>query len=79
MMSADHWSADERRQVDGLREGVFHLDHLLQRLRDAVDRPPPGDAAGHVADDVERAVTAPHARLCVPTAGARGRDPIGGA
>jgi len=76
MMSAAQWSADERQQVEGLREGVLQLDGLLRTLRDAVNRPPRGEAAGHVADDVERLVTAPRARPRVGAAGLTGRDLI---
>lgn len=64
MMDADHFSADGRHQVEGLREGVLQLNQLLQTLRNAVNGTPAPDngSARHVADDVERSVTAPRSR-----------------
>ena len=55
-------SADARYQVEGLREGVLHLNQLLQTLRTTVDHAPSADPTRHVADDVERSVTEPRPR-----------------
>jgi len=68
LMSAQRWSADERQQVAGLREGALQLTHLLQTMRYTVDSTP-DDLMRHVADDVERFVAASHPRPCVHIAG----------
>lgn len=72
LLSAEQWNEDERRQVEGLREGVLQLNHLLQTMRYAVDRTPDDDLLHHVADDVERFVTAPRPRPHVHTMGTMG-------
>jgi signal transduction histidine kinase len=65
MMRADGFTGFERRELEGLREGVLHMERLLLTLRQAVDDTPncPGDRC--VADDVERRVAAPRPRLAV--------------
>ncbi|HKO25354.1 MAG TPA: hypothetical protein VJY65_11540 [Chloroflexota bacterium] len=65
MMHADGLTGFERRELEGLREGVLHMERLLQTLRQAIDDTPtcPGDRC--VADDVERRVAAPRPRLVV--------------
>jgi signal transduction histidine kinase len=62
LMESAQRSADERYQVEGLREGVLQLNHLLQTLRSAVDNVPTDERTRHVADDVERSVTKPRSR-----------------
>jgi signal transduction histidine kinase len=79
MMRADGFSGFERRELEGLREGVLHMERLLQTLRQAVDGTP--DCAGDrcVADDVERRVAAPRPRLAIRgnVAAVRGDRPEG--
>lgn len=61
------FSAAQRHELEGLREGVLRMERLLQSLRAAVH-----DAAGasddrRVVDDVERAVSGPLPRLLLPS------------
>jgi signal transduction histidine kinase len=65
MMRADGFSGFERHELEGLREGVLHMERLLQTLRQAVDGTPDGASERCVADDVERRVAAPRPRLAV--------------
>jgi len=58
----DHRDTDDAQQVRGLREGVLQLNNILQTLRSAVAGMPDDSAPRHVADDVERSVTAPRPR-----------------
>ena len=65
MMHADGFTGFERRELEGLREGVLHMERLLLTLRQAVDDTPNGPGDRCVADDVERRVAAPRPRLVV--------------
>jgi signal transduction histidine kinase len=80
MMRADGFTGLERRELEGLREGVLHMERLLLTLRQAVDDMPncPGDRC--VAEDVERRVAAPRPRLAVHggVATVRGGDRLEG-
>ena len=65
MMHADGFTDFERRELEGLREGVLHMERLLQTLRQAIDDTPSCRSDRCVADDVERGVAAPRPRLAV--------------
>jgi signal transduction histidine kinase len=65
MMHADGFTGFERRELEGLREGVLHMERLLQTLRQAIDDTPTCSGDRCVADDVERRVAAPRPRLVV--------------
>jgi signal transduction histidine kinase len=52
-------SEAQRRDLEGLREGVARLERLLQCLRDTVQYPPDLGDCRRVADEVERALAAP--------------------
>src|SRR2546423_2434158 len=65
MMRADGFTGFERCELEGLREGVLHMERLLQTLRQAIDDTPNCPRDRCVADDVDRCVAAPRPRLAV--------------
>jgi hypothetical protein len=60
MLAADCSNGTEaqRRDLEGLREGVIRLERSLQCLRDAVQYTPDMEDCRHIADEVERALAA---------------------
>lgn len=58
MLLADSASAPEeqRRDLEGVREGVLRLQRLLECLRATLHQAPERDAGRRIADDVERAL-----------------------
>ncbi len=63
MMRAESFVGGERRELEGMREGVLQMERLLQTLRQTIDAAP--CANRRVVDDVERCVAAPRPRLQV--------------
>lgn len=65
MQRAEGFSGCERRELEGIREGVLQMERLLQTLRQTIDTTPEGPGLRRVVEDVERCVAAPRPRLQV--------------
>ncbi len=59
LMDSQSPSESQRRALEGLREGVTRLEHLLYSVRDAVQNVPAPSHGEHVADVVVHAVGHP--------------------
>jgi signal transduction histidine kinase len=64
MMRAESFAGCERRELEGMREGVLQMERLLQTLRQTIDATPCATSR-RVVDDVERCVAEPRPRLQV--------------